>query len=290
MKDRIRQAAALFLIAGLSAACNDSELASASGGGDDPVAEIAAQSEYSPLDTAVFDGSGSYDPDGGDIVAWDWEMLEVPAGSASAVQLVTETQAEFFVDLAGDYRIRLTVTDDEGDTGSTTFEFHAVPSQSLHVQLTWDTLGDTDIDLHLINTGAGGSYQDDALDCYYSNCKPDSFLGDLDWGVANVVEDNPTLDIDNISSTEPENINIVNPADGSYQVAVHFFSNSADVSTSTWTIRIYLSGELAFEQVRPVAGDGSEGALWRVATIDWAAGQGSVTEINQMDPSVGFGF
>lgn len=288
--DRIRQFVALSLIAGLSAACNDSELASAAGAGNDPVAVIDAQDQYSPLDTAVFDGSGSYDPDGGEIVEWEWEMLEVPAGSASAVQLASSTQAEFFVDLAGDYKIRLTVTADDGDKGSTTFDFHAIPSQSLHVQLTWDTLGQTDIDLHLINVGEGGYYQHSELDCYYSNCKPDSFMGVLDWGVPYVVEDNPTLDIDNISSTEPENINIIDPADGSYEVAVHFFSNSGAVAESTWTVRVYLAGSLAHEMVRTVPGTAPNGALWRAMRIDWTGGQGEVVEIDQMDPSVGFGF
>ena len=279
--DRIRQVAALSLIAALGTACNDSELASAAGDGDDPIAVIDAQDEYSPLDTAVFDGSGSHDPDGGDIVAWEWEMLEVPAGSASSVQLVTDTQAEFFVDLAGDYKIRLTVTDDEGDTGSTTFEFHAIPSQSLHVQLTWDTYVVTDIDLHLVNVGAGGTYTDTNYDCYYANCKPDSFSGELDWGAPGVVQDNPTLDIDNISESAPENINIVDPANGSYEVMVHYFSadDFSNAPDSTWTIRIYLSGELAYEQVQMVSDVDN---VWRAARIDWAGGQGTVTEINQV--------
>ena len=276
MTGKFRQVAALGFVAVLATACNDNKLADAPLSMDEPVAVIDGDSEYMPLDTAAFDGSASHDPDGGALVGFDWEIVSRPAGSAAVLQVLSPDQVEFFVDLAGDYEIQLTVTDDEGDTGTTVFEFSAVPSQSLHVELTWDTYEITDIDLHLVNKSEGGGYVHPLYDCYYSNCKTD-FGSQLDWGQQGVAADNPTLDIDNIAESLPENINIVTPADGTYEVLVHWFSNAGGVPASTWTVRIYLAGEVAYEQVRTM---NSDGELWTVAQIDWSNGQGTVTEIN----------
>jgi chitodextrinase len=59
----------------------------------------------------TFDGSGSADPDGGDIQSWEWDFGD---GEVDSGESVTHTYAE-----AGVYELRLTVTDDEGQTGST---------------------------------------------------------------------------------------------------------------------------------------------------------------------------
>ena len=268
--------AALALV---GAACNDSSLAPAPLSSDAPIAVIdSAASEYSPLDTAAFDGTQSHDPDGGAITGYAWELSARPAGSTSAVIPLGAdgAQADFFVDLAGDYKIKLTVTDEEGETGFTEYAFSAIPAQSLHIQLTWDSYNQTDMDLHLINTtpGVNGTYWDSTKDCYFMNCKVDGF-GGLDWGAAGVDQDNPTLDIDNISESVPENINIITPNDGNYEINVHYYSGS--VSNTTLTVRVYLGGDLAYEQSRALS---SSDQVWRVGTVNWAGGTGNVTEHN----------
>lgn len=285
MKDRFSNAwslAGVALVSLLAGACNDSSLATAPAAADEPIAVINGLTEFSPLDTATFDGSQSHDPDGGDIQSWAWAVVGRPAGSTSNLVPLgaNGAQADFFVDLAGDYTIELTVTDDEGQTGSEQWTFSAIPSQSLHVQLTWDTYSQTDNDLHLIDVGSGGSYWDSFRDCYFMNCKNSG----LEWGQAGVSADNPTLDIDNISDTVPENINIITPANGSYEINVHVYSNIGGGPT-TATIRVYLSGTLAYEQVRSLT---QADQVWRVGTIDWSNGSGSVNEINTVFQSTFF--
>jgi PKD repeat protein len=64
----------------------------------------------SPL-TVNFSGAASNDPDG-TIVSYAWEFGEGTSASGST--------AEFIYATAGRYTVRLTVTDEDGDTGSTT--------------------------------------------------------------------------------------------------------------------------------------------------------------------------
>ena len=78
-----------------------------------PVAIFTESAET--VDTGVvitFDASGSYDPDGGDIVSYDWDFGDVT--SATGV-IVEHAYAD-----DGVYTVTLTVTDDEGATNSTT--------------------------------------------------------------------------------------------------------------------------------------------------------------------------
>src|SRR5687768_16378383 len=83
-----------------------------------PVASVSAATDYAPLDTALFDGSASYDPYGA-IASWTWEVLDRPDGSSSTmIPIDGGRRAQFFVDLAGDYTIRLTVRDDHGASDS----------------------------------------------------------------------------------------------------------------------------------------------------------------------------
>ena len=268
---KIRQLVALGVVALVGGAgCNDSQLAPSPIATDAPIAVIDGQADYSPLDTAVFDGSASHDPDGGELASFDWEVIAKPAGSNASIQYIDDSHVEFFVDFAGDYTIQLTVTDDEGDTGSTTFDFSAVPWQAIHVELAWD-VPTSDVDLHLVNVTEGGAFYVSPKDCYYANMNPD-------WGTAGALGD-PSLDIDDVDGYGPENINVDQPENGKqYRVYVHYFSDDGVGSTNA-TIRIYLSGTLQFEQIRNITDD----LVWDVATIDWPTGQ--ITEIGTTFPN-----
>jgi len=273
MKVRI----AVIAVAALISACNDGALVAAPVAvdatptpapepGEAPVAVISAVgSEYSPLDTAAFDGSGSHDSDGV-IVSHDWAIIDRPSGSNSSIQTLGASTAEFFVDFAGDYTIELTVTDDDGLTGSTTFDFSAVPWQTVHVELSWN-VDEADVDLHLVDVTAGGQFQAMPYDCYYSNKTPD-------WGDSGALH-NPALDLDDVDGFGPENVNIPQPRMGSsYRILVHYYADDGMGATDA-TIRVYLNGTLQYEDVMTLA---ATDKVWDVATIDWPTG--TVTAIN----------
>jgi uncharacterized protein YfaP (DUF2135 family) len=270
------------------AACNDTQLATAPVSADPPVAEInSATSNYGPLDTAHFDGTLSHASTGHTLTAFAWSITNRPAGSNAMPQSTSgnDDQVDFFVDLAGDYTIKLTVSQDDGQTASKTYDFSAVPSQDLHIQLTWNTYTQVDMDLHMIETSAGGTLWDPMLDCHYSNCKPE-YGGYLDWGASGQTSDNPRLDIDNITESVPENINIDVPSNGTYEIDVHYYASHAGTDLpTTCNVKIYLNGQVEYEQTAVITN--SPNNLWRVAKIDWAGGQGTVTEINTQSVTTG---
>jgi PKD repeat protein len=58
----------------------------------------------------VFDASGSYDPEGGSIESYKWEFGD---GSLGSGVIITHSY-----NTSGNYSVKLTVTDSEGDTGT----------------------------------------------------------------------------------------------------------------------------------------------------------------------------
>lgn len=268
MINKIAALSGLVAWAFVGSACNDTALATAPAGTDAPIAVINGQSDYSPLDTAQFDGTASHDPDGGNIVGYEWEMIAKPSGSNASIQLIDADGAlvEFFVDFAGDYTIQLTVTDDEGATGTTTFDFSAVPWNAIHVELAWD-IDVSDVDLHFVDQTSGGTFYQAPWDCYYGNTQPN-------WGSASDSTDNPRLDIDDVDGYGPENINLDKPIDGhTYRVYVHYFSDDGLGPTNA-TVRIYLNGTLQYEGIKLLS---ATDKVWDVATVEWPSG--SITEI-----------
>jgi PKD repeat protein len=88
-----------------------------------PIADAGDDSVSISLNYLVLDGSASYDPDG-QIVSYEWELIEGPQGwtpdswnDRKSDQFPTNF---LFIgsDGPGDYRVRLTVTDNRGGTAS----------------------------------------------------------------------------------------------------------------------------------------------------------------------------
>jgi len=223
-----------------------------------------------PFESAVWIGNSSYDPSGGTIIDYSWTLVSEPDGSTVLMPSGTANRYPFTPVLAGTYVGQLVVTNEEGlssDPCEVTLE--AVPTESLWVEMFWEQSQD-DMDLHLLVDGGSLETRDD---CYYSNCTPSAqIFFPMDWGSTGYTGDNPTLDLDDIPGTGPENINIDTPHPGAvYTVVVHDYTGSTpDVYTSnSVTVNVYLDGSLAWTDTRPVEGDGS---YTYFARIDWAGG------------------
>jgi hypothetical protein len=226
-----------------------------------------------PLEALQFDGSGSYDNDGL-ALSFQW-VLTPPAGSASTLNSYTSQTPSISLDLAGDYEGVLTITNTAGQTDSCTHTISAIPNEMFRIELYWEHAGD-DMDLHLLeaNNGSGipGTPRTDS-DCYFSNCNA-VWGTPPDWGFPGVTDDNPSLDLDDISGTGPENINIGDPAttpyDGWYEVFVHDYPGSVYESANNVTVNIHIDGLLVDTFNFLMSGENDD---YYVAKIQWPSGQ-----------------
>lgn len=242
--------------------------------GADPVADCGANTSSFTLSQHTFDGSASYDPDGGPVdLVWS---LTAPTGSAASLSAVTDADPWIDLDLAGTYTANLTVTTERGTTDTCSVSVTAVPYENFRAELYW-TIPD-DLDLHLLNNG--NNLTDDASlvrssnDCYWSGCQ--SYLNEVrDWGVSDYTPDNPRLDRDDIPATGPENINIDAPqytatSPGWYTVMVYDYPwTVSDDAANEAYVNLYLNGALAYTTNFTVTGE--QGSYY-VARVHWPSG------------------
>lgn len=219
-----------------------------------------------PFETLQFDGSGSYDNDGLGL-SFQW-VLTPPAGSASTLSNYTIETPSISLDLAGNYEGVLTITNTAGQTDSCTHTISSIPNENFRVELFW--ANPDDMDLHLLRPPSQGPATAHASpgDCYYGNTNPD-------WGVNGFGADDPSLDLDDIPGTGPENINIMAPATGAdsgwYQVFVHDYPFTAEYpGANDVTVNIYLNGLLAQTFNFLMSGEDTN---FYVAKIEWPSGQ-----------------
>ena len=295
------------------------EVAGAGVANECPIPRTLTQDqEVSPLDVVVLDGSASVDPDGPNErpVAYEWVVVDRPLGSTTqpferlyddrsparggTPDVASTPTARFFVDLAGEYTLELRVTDHYGAQAPSALcpaaparvHIKAVPSEALHIQLTWDTPGDpdqtddqgTDVDLHLRHPRGARWSSTDGFDCFYQNRAPD-------WGQPGVRSDDPSLDIDDVNGAGPENINIAQPErtdayPSGYLVGVHYFSadlfggsGEQGALQSTARVRIFVNGEVAYEGERTLR---ETDDLWTVAEVRFNDATGQVIEVDEL--------
>ena len=184
---------------------------------------------------------------------------------------IGENRYPFVPDMAGDYVGQLTVMNESGlESDPCEVVLSSTPAQNLWIEMFWEFPND-DMDLHLI--APGGVYNNIATDCYYANCTPGvEWLYDMDWGASGYEGDDPSLDLDDINGTGPENINILDPqVDGNYTVIVHDYQGStSDVYGSNQvTVNIYLNGSLTWTDTRAIVGDNTVNEF---AEINWSSG------------------
>ncbi len=138
----------------------------------------------------------------------------------------------------------------------------AMEDIGFHIELEWDS-NDCDVDLHLLQPG--GSFFD-CSDCYFSNPSPD-------WGAQGDTIDDPFLDYDDVDGFGPENINLQEPAPGTYRVLIHYYSDSGEWGGSTdtnATVRVFSYGQLIGE-FGPVNLDQTD-RNWDVCDFTWPSG------------------
>ena len=246
---------------GLTDTCTVTFNASSAGDGPVAVCGVTPSLVRPPFETATWIGNNSYDPDGFAITRYSWRLSSSPAGSAVTMPTCsTANCGSFAPDITGTYVGELTVENAVGHTGTCSVELVAEPIESLWIEMYWQHSGD-DMDLHLLSPGG---LPNTSGDCYYANCVGRS----PNWGAAGV-NDDPSLDLDNIPGTGPENINISAPAPGTYKVFVYDHPNRTYQSGNAVTVNVYVDGASVFSETRTISGERTSEYF---CTIDWPSG------------------
>ena len=236
-------------------------------GGDGVIAVCAVNPSlvHPPFEMATFQGHDSYDTSGYDLVTYDWSLISVPSGSSASLPVCNNTPdcGPFTPDLGGTYTAQLYVENEIGQSDTCSVDLEAEPLEDLWIEMYWSH-NDDDMDLHLL---APGGTPRTNTDCYYSNCVWSS----PDWGSAGYAGDDPSLDLDDIPGTGPENINIPDPSSGTFTVFVDDYSGSTgDFSGGNdVTVNVYINGSLLWTDTRTMSGEGPD---MYYCTVDWPSG------------------
>lgn len=255
-----------------------------------PDAVCPPEIRTTPLTTVDVMGNGV---DDGTIVGWQWALVSQPAASSADDPAPPNARmTRFTPDVAGDYVLQLTVTDDTGETDTCDVRVRAIPSEGLRVEVFWnapdrscDELGtrpcdDSDVDTHLLRPGTE-TWFNSAGDCHYANCI--SARGAiLEWGAPGP-DDNPHLDLDDVEGFGPENINVDRPQPGTYRVGVHLY-DGADIGRASVTVNIYCgTRSMPDRTFGPVllneAGTSAANPFWRVADVEITGGACRITDL-----------
>lgn len=222
-----------------------------------------------PLDTIELDATGST----GDITRYEWTIVSRPNGSTQRLMPSnTVAQPKLFLDLAGSYTLELLVTYDDGNFACNSIarmSIRAVPTEDVHIELTWNTPGDpdqtdgsgTDLDLHYLHPQ--GIWDEHPWDIFWRNPRGD-------WGVQGDSSDDPSLDLDDTNGAGPENITHSGLEPVTYNIGAFYYA-SGTLGASYVTLKVYTNGTLAFEhQDKYLPHDGT---FWHAAQLTWPSGQ-----------------
>jgi hypothetical protein len=251
------------------------------------IASVDEGEEVIPQTTLHLKGDASYSPVSGvSVKLWLWSVQQ-PVGSASNfIPSSTFTNPVFEVNAAGLYTFQLIVTDTTNTDSCepAILPIIVIPDEAIHVELLWDTPSDTDstdegegngtdLDLHFAHPfgngpdldldGVGDPWFDTTFDCFWFNKEPN-------WGTFSPdVDDNPSLDRDDIDGWGPENLNINIPEEGAtYRIGIHYWDAHSFGETIA-TVKVYIYGELE-TTISDVPMN--EHDMWFAAEIPWLGG------------------
>lgn len=199
-----------------------------------------------PLESLLLSGAASSSSEGLPLDRMEWTLVSKPTDSTTLLEPQGDDRT-LYLDLAGEYVIELNIWDAEGNPSCEPERviIRAIPEEYLHVQLVWDTPNDpdqtddigADMDLHLARRQDQWDSQES---CNWQSLSPE-------WGVFNDPSDDPSLDIDDIDGSGPENINLdVIEPNTRYRVGVHAF-DWGGYGSSWVTVRVYVGGQLLQE-------------------------------------------
>ncbi|MFO0724890.1 MAG: choice-of-anchor D domain-containing protein [Myxococcota bacterium] len=223
------------------------------------------------------EGRDSVDPEGGPIASYRWILERKPADSATAIfhsaddrNLRKKATGDMEVDVVGTYELRLVVTDDRGLQSFDLPESRVtVRPKDLEVLLRWDV--PTDVDLHVVRPGGTvGDYGSGAVGTS-TGSDVSSFNRGPNWGDLMSPDDDPRLDIDDVTGRGPEVTSLDAPASlGSYEVWAHYCDSRNVGIAANVTIEVYVRGVKV--ATVPDSGTGfalAPGEVWHGADIQW---------------------
>lgn len=195
-----------------------------------------------PLDVIELNGSDSYDPDGTQ-VTYEWSLADRPMNSTAQIDNPQSENPTLTADIAGRFVVELMVYDGAGIGAceAATVEVTIEPESAIHVELTWEVPAaddgtGTDLDLHYLHPN--GTWSEEPWGVYYANPDPD-------WQDGSDI----TLDIDDLTGEEPENINHDDPDPAhDYATGVYYFGDPYNYGATDARVRIYLNSALFFER------------------------------------------
>jgi hypothetical protein len=221
------------------------------------------------------DGRESYDPEGGPLLDFDWDVVERPPNVNIAVFNPggDKTVGDVQINQVGEYAIRLVVRDERG---LESLEKHwdeatvYVYPRELEILLHWDV--GTDVDLHVVEPGgfvgdygSGTAGTSTGSDCSAFNRRPN-------WNDLATARDDPSLDKDDVTGRGPEIVSLDSPIDGAeYTVFAHYCDSRATNVPVGVQAEIYVRGMLV--GAVPEAGSYQlrSGELWEVGKLTWEA-------------------
>ena len=234
-----------------------------------------------PMEPVVLKGDESFDPMGRDLTRYEWVIAQAPNGSQHQVGEVLNSCTvssyrdcltyEMLADVPGEYELCLEVRNDAGATSSRTTNscasWFVYPSSDIHIQLSWPEGTGRDLDLHLNNLSISDRVCNPDASCNFRNCKQDS--SSVQWFNEDTAGNgaNPRLDVDSLSGSQHENINIDSPRDGSYRVYVHYYASSSSLNGDVDGL---VDGVIrGVEVFGTTMAQLKENDVWRVGDVMW---------------------